>query len=163
MGPTITVGIAQLKTGKTPNVLTTAALGSCVGLVLYDPASKTGAMAHAMLPSASFAAKGLRANPAKFVDSAVVEMLKELAAQGVRQKNLVAKIAGGANMFPDLNRGQVLHIGRRNTDQAVMTLKELGIPLVAADIGKTYGRTITLDTVTGLLTVKSHWHDEKTI
>ena len=37
MGEVIKVGMADLKTAKAPNTLTTLGLGSCIGLTLYDP------------------------------------------------------------------------------------------------------------------------------
>ena len=35
MGEVIKVGMADLKTAKAPNTLTTLGLGSCIGLTLY--------------------------------------------------------------------------------------------------------------------------------
>mgnify|MGYP000210850203 CR=1 FL=1 len=42
MGEVIKVGMADLKTAKAPNTLTTLGLGSCIGLTLYDPVTKIG-------------------------------------------------------------------------------------------------------------------------
>ena len=36
----IKVGMADLKVGKSPDVLTTLGLGSCVGVAIYDPVTK---------------------------------------------------------------------------------------------------------------------------
>ena len=82
---------------------------------------------------------------------------------GVRiKKDLIrAKLAGGANMFPDISRSD--HIGKRNVDAAKKALTELRIPLIAEDTGGTYGRTIVLDTATGKLKVRSLARGEKEI
>ena len=42
MASTIKVSMADLKVAKAPDSLTTLGLGSCIGLTLYDPASKIG-------------------------------------------------------------------------------------------------------------------------
>lgn len=52
---TIKVGIADLKVAKAPNILRTAGLGSCVGVILYDVNKKIAGMAHIMLPDSSLA------------------------------------------------------------------------------------------------------------
>jgi chemotaxis protein CheD len=51
MSKVITVGIADMKLTRSEGVLITYALGSCVGVCLYDPVVKIAAMVHVMLPS----------------------------------------------------------------------------------------------------------------
>jgi len=41
----IVVGMADLKVAKSPDILTTLGLGSCVGITLYDKVKKNGGMA----------------------------------------------------------------------------------------------------------------------
>ena len=49
----VNVGIADLNVVKYPDVLATYALGSCVGICLYDHKAKIAGMAHIMLPSSA--------------------------------------------------------------------------------------------------------------
>ena len=42
MSEVIKVGMADLNVCKAPDVITTLGLGSCIGLVLYDPVTKVG-------------------------------------------------------------------------------------------------------------------------
>ena len=49
MSRTVTVGISDLNVVKAPDVLVTYALGSCVGICLYDPVSKVAGLSHIML------------------------------------------------------------------------------------------------------------------
>lgn len=42
MSEVIKVGMADLNVCKAPDVITTLGLGSCIGLVFYDPVSKLG-------------------------------------------------------------------------------------------------------------------------
>ena len=44
----INVGIAEIVAAKSPNILRTT-LGSCIGVVLYQPDTKIGAISHIML------------------------------------------------------------------------------------------------------------------
>lgn len=157
----VVVGMADLKAGRAPDIVTTLALGSCVGITLYDKAKKIGGMAHCMLPSY----KGFEGqNRAKFVDSAVVELLKTLAGMGVQKNGLVAKVAGGAHMFTGISQSNdLLKIGERNAAAALAILKQLAIPIVANDTGGQHGRTIELDLSNGALKVKTVGKGEKFI
>jgi hypothetical protein len=65
------VGMADLKVVKHPGSLTTLGLGSCIGICLYDPSSKTIGMAHIMLPSSKTIKNN--SNTAKFADTAIIE------------------------------------------------------------------------------------------
>ena len=53
MSEVIKVGMADLNVCKAPDVITTLGLGSCIGLVFYDPVSKVGGMVHYMLPDST--------------------------------------------------------------------------------------------------------------
>ncbi len=50
----IVVGISDLKvSGNIGDVLITYALGSCIGVAVYDPSVKVGGLLHYMLPDSS--------------------------------------------------------------------------------------------------------------
>lgn len=149
----VEVGIAEFKISANPNILSTLSLGSCVGIALYDTMAKIGALAHIMLPD-SHITKALT-NPAKFADSAIDAMLKAVQEKGASKKRLVAKIAGGAMMFESAMLDSTMQIGERNVKATKKILGDLGIPIVAEDTGKNYGRTMELDTRTGEVTIRS--------
>jgi len=157
----VTVGMADLKAAKAPDILTTLALGSCVGITLYDSVKKIGGMAHCMLPTY----KGFEGqNKAKFVDSAVLELINALARLGVSKNGLVAKITGGAHMFTAISQNNdLLKIGERNAAAGLAILKHLAIPITANDTGGKHGRTIELDLATGALKVRTVGLGEKII
>ena len=46
----ITVGISDMKMAKDSGMLITYALGSCIGICLYDQKIKLAALIHIMLP-----------------------------------------------------------------------------------------------------------------
>ncbi|MCL2627808.1 MAG: chemotaxis protein CheD [Oscillospiraceae bacterium] len=158
---TIIVGMADLKVAKAPDILTTLGLGSCVGITLYDRAKKIGGMAHCMLPTY----KGFEGqNIAKFVDSAVIELINQLGRMGVTKAALVAKITGGAHMFRGVSQNNdLLKIGERNAAAGLAILRQLSIPVHANDTGGTHGRTIELDMENGALKIKTVGLGEKFI
>jgi len=156
----IVVGMADLKAAKAPDELTTLGLGSCVGITLVDRANKIGGMAHCMLPTY----KGYEGqNKAKFVDSAVIELINQLVRLGAVKGHLVAKIAGGAHMFGSSQNNDMLKIGERNAVAGVAILRQLNIPIQANDTGGTHGRTIILNINTGDLKIRTVGKGDKTI
>ncbi|MCL2821129.1 MAG: chemotaxis protein CheD [Oscillospiraceae bacterium] len=156
----IVVGMADLKVAKHPDTLTTLGLGSCVGITLFDRAKKIGGMAHCMLPTY----KGFEGqNKAKFVDSAVIELINQLVRIGATRTALVAKIAGGAHMFGRSQNSDMLKIGERNAAAGLAILRQLAIPVQANDTGGSHGRTIELDIDSGALRIKTVGAGEKFI
>ena len=65
----IKVGMADLKVGKSPDVLTTLGLGSCVGVAIYDPVTKISGLLHCMLPDSTQFRNN--SNKAKYADSGI--------------------------------------------------------------------------------------------
>jgi len=156
----IVVGMADLKVAKNPNILTTLGLGSCVGITLYDRVNKIGGLAHVMLPTY----KGFEGqNIAKFADSAIIELLKQIIRIGASKNSLVAKIAGGAHMFGRAQNSDIMKIGERNAKASLAILSQLGISVQANDTGGSHGRTIELNTDTGALKIKTVGLGEKLI
>ena len=132
---TAMIGIGEYRVGSFP--MMTIGLGSCIGLTLYDPQRKTGAMVHIMLPESG----GRTDRPGKYADTAIPLLLKELDAIGCNRRALIAKIAGGACMFEYF--GTNLNIGERNTEKVRSVLKELGIKVSAENVGGKVGRSVT--------------------
>jgi chemotaxis protein CheD len=156
----IVVGMADLKVARSPDILTTLGLGSCIGITLYDKFKKIGGLAHIMLPSY----KGFEGQKtAKFADSAIIELVKQLSHIGALRNQLVAKIAGGAHMFGRTHNNDMLKIGERNAAASLAILKQLGIPVQANDTGGSHGRTIELYVDSGALKIRSVGAGEKFI
>ncbi|UCG39208.1 MAG: chemotaxis protein CheD [bacterium] len=149
----LVVGISEFLMARRPERMVTYGLGSCVAIVLYAREQGLGAMAHVMLPLAY--SEQDHAVPAKFADTAVSTMVDQMEQQGVNAADLVAKIAGGADMFAGQFKGKSRRIGARNVMSARKTLDNFGIRLLAQDVGGTAGRTVEFDTDTGLLTVRT--------
>ncbi len=161
MDEEIRIGIADLNVTNAPNKLITVGLGSCIGITLYDEVRKNGGMLHIMLPdSTQFQNVN---NPYKFADLGVPILLKKVQEMGSRKNDITAKIAGGASMFNFSDKNMIMDIGSRNSVAVKKVLKELGISLLSEDIGGNNGRTITLDTNTGNLLIRTVGKDTKEI
>ena len=94
-------------------------------------------------------------NIAKFADTGIEELLKRMVAAVAVRRNIVAKIAGGAQMFAFKSDNDMLRVGDRNVEASKAKLKQLQIRLIAEDTGKNSGRTIEFYPETGELLVKS--------
>lgn len=147
MGNVIKVGMADLNIAKAPDSLTTLGLGSCIGLIMYDPVLKLGGMVHYMLPDSTKLKNNQ--NIAKFGDTGIKELHRLMLQNGAQPRRMIAKIAGGAKMFEVSGLSEMGHVGERNAEEAKLMLKELKIPLIAEDIGLNYGRAVTLDCENG--------------
>lgn len=132
---------------ESPDSIITLGLGSCVGVVLYDPVVKKCGMVHVMLPDSTAITNNQ--NVAKFADTGVEECLRRVLALGARKERIVAKIAGGAQMFSMNTSNQMLRVGDRNVEAVKKKLGELRIPIIAADTGENYGRTVIFYPETG--------------
>lgn len=156
MNNTVKVGMADLNIVHDPGILTTLGLGSCVGIVLYDPIVKIGGLAHIMLPNSTQVKNN--SNKAKFADTAIIELLNMMIGAGARKMNIIAKLAGGAQMFAFSQANDLMNIGQRNAIASKEVLARLSIPIVAEDTGGNYGRTIELHTQNGILYIRTVGH-----
>ncbi|WP_131919043.1 chemotaxis protein CheD [Heliophilum fasciatum] len=153
--------MADLKTAKAPANLMTAGLGSCIGICLFDPVAKIGGLAHIMLPLSTQARSS--DNKAKFADTAIPVLVDDMIKLGASKSRIVAKIAGGAQMFAFPGTSDVMRIGDRNAESVVNGLKKMNIPLLARETGGNFGRTIELNTTTGMLHIRTVDRGEKVV
>jgi chemotaxis protein CheD len=160
-GAMIKVGMAQFRVAAAPARMMTFALGSCVGIVLYDPVAKIGGLAHVMHPDSRRVRNNV--NKAKFVDTAVELMLSRMAKKGAMRSRIEAKVFGGAKMFHSLNTGPgVMQIGEENVNATRDELAKRNIPIVAESTGGTKGKTVHFDVTSGRVTIKdAHNKQEK--
>ncbi len=155
MKKSIRIRISQYCLARNLEIIKSFGLGSCVGLVIWDPKKKIGAMAHILLPSQHNSDPAV--NSAKYAASAVALMVEELIKAGCHPERLVAKIAGGANMFPRrfnlFDAGPGFNIGRRNILATRKALAKKKIAIAGEDVGGERGRTIEFNPRTGELKI----------
>ncbi len=146
------VGIAEMKTAKSPDRLTAIGLGSCVGVAVWDGDSGWGALAHIMLPAQNTLSRAPVRG--KYADTAVEWLLAELVQKGVDQGRLKAKLVGGANMFNSIQYNP-LPVGTRNVMACREELTKRGIPVLGEDVGGFKGRSIVFSPQDGRLVIRS--------
>ena len=144
-----------------PDGITTLGLGSCVGIAIRDPATKIGGLAHIMLPDSHEIRNST--NIPKFADTGITELVRQIVAKGAARDRLVAKIAGGAQMFAFQNTNANMRVGDRNVAATLKTLKELNIRVLAQDTGDSYGRTVIFYPETGDFVIRAVGKPEKVI
>ena len=152
----ITIGIADMKMAKGEGMLITYALGSCIGICLYDQRIKLAALIHIMLP---LNMEPGRKNTMKYADTGIRETLKQMEAKGALRTRITAKIAGGAMMFKDAS-GSMGNIGQRNIESVRLNLKKEGIRLLKEDVGGSVARTLLFDVNSGLGCVRCYGRKE---
>jgi chemotaxis protein CheD len=144
----VSVPIGRWAVAAAPALIRTL-LGSCVAVVLHDRRGKVGGMNHIVLPDS----RGSRENPGKYADTAIPGLIADLERLAGNRLGgrLTAKIFGGASMFAGDSR---IDIGRMNHEATERILDDLGITVLARDLGGEAGRRLTFHTLTGIVTVK---------
>ena len=153
----VEVGVGEWAVTQHPRFLMTPALGSCVGLALYDPATKQGGLAHIMLPTPLDTA--IEGNHDRFASRAVPSLVEALSDAGSPRRRLIAKIAGGAAMFKADTT--LATVGGRNVAEVKNQLRLLRIPIHAEDTGESHARTVELHLDTGEFLVRSYQYGVK--
>jgi chemotaxis protein CheD len=149
----IVVRVADLQVGGAGDHLVTIGLGSCIAIVLHDPAACVGGLAHVLLPSPALTRQD--GNPARSPHTAVPRLLELMAERGASPRRVTARLVGGASMFAALAPPGTIQMGERNVVASRQVLHAHGIALVGEAVGGDYGRTIRLDVSRGTLEVRS--------
>ena len=134
------------------DVLVTYALGSCIGIVVFDPIAKVGGMLHYMLPDSNLDQNKAKENPAMFADTGIPLLFKACYKLGAEKKRMLVKVAGGASILDDTN---YFRIGQKN----IMAMRKIfwknNVMIDKEDTGANYNRTLRLDMSTGKVFVRS--------
>jgi chemotaxis protein CheD len=155
----IVVGIADCQTSKDrQSALITYALGSCVGIGVFDPASSVGDLLHILLPESSLDAEKANKNPFMFADTGVARLVDRCLAMGAAKQRLRVWVAGGSAVMDD--RG-VFNIGKRNQLAARKALWKAGLLTLSEDLGGQGSRTVRLDLETGKFWVRANGTDQE--
>jgi len=141
-----------MKTGHNGDILVTHALGSCLGLMVYDPALKIGGLLHAMLPLSKINPQKAKDNPFMFVDTGVPKLFNDLYEQGAQKERLIVKAAGCGQ---PMGKNEMFKIGERNHTVLKKLLWKNSILLEAEDVGGTNSRTVHFDLATGQIIISS--------
>jgi chemotaxis protein CheD len=156
----MTVGIADLAVSADPNAtLITYALGSCIGVTVYDPVARVGGMLHFMLPQATAGSDKAVKSPCMFADSGVPLLFTRAYELGAKKERMIVCAAGGAEILADEGH---FKIGSRNRTMLRKIFWKNSVLLSAEDTGGTHSRTLVLNLTTGTVTVKNN-REERTL
>jgi chemotaxis protein CheD len=138
----LVVGVADLAVSKdATKSIVTYALGSCIGVTVYDPVAKIGGMLHFMLPDSTVSPDKAAANPAMFGDLGVPLLFQKVTELGARRERLIVCAAGGAEVLADDGH---FRIGNRNRTILRKIFWKQNLLLSADETGGQHSRTMTL-------------------
>ena len=155
------VGISDIKISNSPDdVIVTYALGSCIGISVYDPVAKVGGLLHYMLPDSTLDEKKAKDNPAMFADTGIPTLFKACYRLGAEKKRMIVKASGGASILDDTN---FFRIGQKN----IMAMRKIfwnnNVMIASEDTGANHNRTVRLEMATGKTLVRTSGGEMKEI
>jgi chemotaxis protein CheD len=147
------VNISDAKHSKSSgDTIVTYSLGSCIGVMVYDPVAQMSGMLHFQLPSSTMDPDRAKKNPLMFADSGLNTLIDQMVAGGANKRRLKIKIAGGANMFE--STANTFDIGKRNHTAIRKALWQHGLFVDAEEVGGNVARTVYMNVTDGKVTLK---------
>lgn len=147
------VGISDIKISNNLNdVIITYALGSCIGIAVYDPVARVGGLLHYMLPDSNLDVRKAKDIPAMFADTGIPSLFKACYSLGAEKRRMIVKAAGGASILDDTN---FFRIGQKN----IMAMRKIfwknNVMINTEDTGANHNRTVRLEMATGKTFVRT--------
>ena len=147
------IGVSDYKVSNRKNeTIITYALGSCLGIAIYDPVVRVGGLLHVMLPLSKMDPEKAQKNPAMFVDSGLSLLLKKMYRLGASKNKMIISVAGGASMKKS-SRKDHFKIGKRNYTSLRKLLWKNGFIIAGEDVGGGTSRTMALRIADGRITI----------
>lgn len=151
-GEKLVVGVGDLVVSANDRAqIVTYALGSCLGVMAFDPVARVGGLLHVMLPDSTIDATKAANQPDMFVDTGVPRLFREAYKLGAVKERMVVKVAGGAAVQTG---SDMFEIGKRNLIALRKILWKNSVMVKAQDVGGSCSRTVTLDLGTGNVTLR---------
>jgi len=148
----LVVGVADMKVSNEPeHVLVTYSLGSCIGVVIYDPVVKVGGVLHYMLPESSLDRRKAQNNPYMFGDTGIPLLFKSSYKLGAKKNRLKVFVVGGSQI---LDQKGLFNIGKRNHTLLRKMFWKNNIMIDFEDVGGTVNRTLKLKIKNGKTLLK---------
>ena len=146
------VGVADMKvSNQGSEVLVTHALGSCIGVAIFDPVAKVGGIIHYMLPDSNLDPIKGKEQPLMFADTGLPLLFRECYRLGAQKPRLRVKVAGGSQV---LGNREFFQIGRRNYAALRKIFLKNNVLIDNEDVGGTKARTLFLEIATGIVWIK---------
>jgi chemotaxis protein CheD len=143
----IIIGVSEMHLSNCKNdVLITHALGSCIGICIYDSDACVGGILHYMLPLSEIDNKKASANPFMFGETGIPEFFFQAYKLGAKKENIRVIMVGGAEI---VNNSDIFTIGRKNVATARKIFRDNGIVIRAENTGGKTPRTLYLEIGSG--------------
>ncbi len=152
------VGVADMKVSNNPaDAVVTYSLGSCIGLVIYDPVARVGGILHYMLPESAIDKEKAAQKPFMFADTGIPRLFKTAYTMGAKKHRVKIFVAGGAEI---LDQNGFFNIGKRN----YLALKKMffknNVMIDKQDVGGNINRTIRIEIASGDIFLKTSGSQE---
>lgn len=134
------------------DTIITYALGSCLGISIFDPVAGVGGLLHVMLPLSKADPEKAKRKPAMYVDTGLAQILGVCYDMGATKSNIIISVAGGASMKRN-GEDDYFKIGKRNFTTLRKLLWKNGFMIEKQDVGGNNSRTMALRISDGLVTV----------
>lgn len=149
----VVIGVGDMAVSNNAQViLSTYALGSCIGLVAYDSTAKVGGILHLMLPDSTISPEKAAKQPAMFADTGLPHFFRALTGLKAERPRLRLFIAGGASVIAG---NDPFRIGERNARATLDYLAKNAFMVKHSEVGGTVNRTLHLEMATGAVTLKT--------
>lgn len=149
----VIVGVGDMAVSNNPSViLSTYALGSCIGVIAYDSVSKVGGILHFMLPDSTISPDKAAKQPAMFGNTGLPGLFKAMVGMKADPHRLRVFVAGGAGM---LGGQDPFKIGERNSTVAFDYIAKYGLSLRHRETGGSINRTVHLEIGSGSTNLKT--------
>jgi chemotaxis protein CheD len=150
---TVVVPLGELRVSAEPvEQLITYALGSCLGVAVYDPVAHVGGLLHAMLPRSDIDPAKAEQQPALFVESGIPALFRACYACGARKERLIVRIAGAA--LVTCEGDDHFEIGKRNLLMARQLFWHNSVFVRGQDVGGSESRTMSLHVGSGEVVIR---------
>lgn len=149
------VGVSDYRVSTNVNeIIVTYALGSCLGITVYDTVACVGGLLHVMLPDSKADIEKAEKEPTMYVDTGLTLFLEELYQMGAQKRNLKITVAGGATMKMN-GKDDYFKIGKRNLTAFKKYLWEKGLMITNQAVGGSISRTMALRIADGAVSINN--------
>lgn len=138
----IDVNTGQVRLGGANEILRSTAIGSCIVVATYDAKTKTGALAHIMLPGKAPADESEKA---KYAEDAIRRIIEQMTRAGAAKGSIQVCLVGAANVLKEKDDT----VCTENIASVTACLRKNEIAVKATALGGTERKGLSLDIDTG--------------
>lgn len=159
----IRVGVAEIAVAKEQVDVACDGVGSALAICAVDPVAGVTGVAHAPLPSSG--ESHAVADPGRYVDTAVAELVARMEAESAVRERIVVAYAGGSRFlrFSESAAAVALDFGEMNASAMEHAIAVNGLKCLAHEVGGTQVRDLVVDAATGEVRCRDRTGEERTL